>query len=59
MALAVGRGDWVGCHMAADKERGKADRAKGTEMKGGREEDEGRGAHTGRTIPPCQVENQR
>lgn len=31
-----GGGDWVGSHMAADKERGKADRAKGTEEGGKR-----------------------
>lgn len=31
-----GGGDRVGSHMAADKERGKADRAKGTEMSEGR-----------------------
>lgn len=50
MALAVGRGDRVGSHMAADKERGKADRAKGTEMRGGSEG--GGEARTGRTIRP-------
>lgn len=58
-------GEWrVGSHMAADKERGKADRAKGSEMRGGREGGREEGAHPGRTIHPpppffCQVEKQQ
>lgn len=60
-------GEWrVGSHMAADKERGKADRAKGSEMRGGREggREEGKRGLTleGQYTPPpffCQVEKQQ
>lgn len=58
MVLAVGRGDRVGSHMAADKERGKADRAKGTERRGGRAREEGLTLE-GQYAPFCQVEKQR
>lgn len=51
-----GGGSWVGSHMAADKERGKADRARGTEEGGRREEGL---TLEGQYAPFCQVEKQR